>query len=49
MKYRIKDKETAKNIWEDEYLLSIEEKGSREKVYMKAAYFDTDDFILFSK
>jgi len=46
MKYRIKDKETAKNIWEDEYLLSIEEKGSREKVYMKAAYFDTDNFIL---
>lgn len=46
MKYRIKDKETATKIWEDEYLSSIEEKDSREKVYMKAAYFDTDDYIL---
>ena len=46
MKYSIKDKETSKNIWEDECLLSIEEKDSREKVYMKAAYFDTDDYIL---
>jgi Uncharacterized conserved protein len=46
MKYGIKDKETAKSIWEDEYLLSIEEKDSREKVYMKASYFDTDDYIL---
>lgn len=46
MKYGIKDKEIAKRIWEDEYLLSIEEKDSREKVYMKASYFDTDDYIL---
>lgn len=46
MKYGIGDKEIAKSIWEDEYLLSIEEKDSREKVYMKAAYFDTDDYIL---
>jgi inorganic triphosphatase YgiF len=46
MKYGIRDKETAKRIWEDEYLLSIEEKDSREKVYMKASYFDTDDYIL---
>lgn len=46
MKYGIKDKETAKLIWEDEYLQSIEEKDSREKIYMKASYFDTDDYIL---
>ncbi len=46
MKYAIKDKDTARSIWEDESLLGMEEKGSREKVYMKAAYFDTDDYIL---
>lgn len=46
MKYGIKDKEIARSIWEDEYLLSMEEKDSREKVYMKASYFDTDDYIL---
>lgn len=46
MKYGIGEKETAKSIWEDEYLTSIEEKDSREKVYMKASYFDTDDYIL---
>jgi triphosphatase len=49
MKYGIGDKETAKRIWEDEYLLSIEEKDSRERVYMKASYFDTDDYILSKK
>jgi triphosphatase len=46
MKYGIGDKEIANGIWEDEYLLSIEEKDSREKIYMKASYFDTDDYIL---
>ncbi len=49
MKYGIKDKETAKSIWKDEYLQSIEEKDSREKIYMKASYFDTDDYILSKK
>ena len=37
MKYGIGDKEIAKSIWEDEYLLSMEEKDSRERVYMKAS------------
>ena len=46
MKYGIGDKEIAKSIWEDEYLLSMEEKDSRERLYMKASYFDTDDYIL---
>ncbi|MDR3242565.1 MAG: CYTH domain-containing protein [Clostridiales Family XIII bacterium] len=35
--------EAAALIWEDEYIRSIEEKDSRERIYMKAAYFDTDD------
>ena len=46
MKYQIKDKELGLKIWEDDYLSSIEEKDSREKIYMKASYFDTDDYIL---
>ncbi|MBE6033120.1 CYTH domain-containing protein [Aminipila sp.] len=46
MKYGIEDKETAASIWDDEYLLSIEESDTREKILMKAAYFDTEDFIL---
>lgn len=46
MKYGIKDKDTAASIWNDEYLLSIEEADTREKVLMKAAYFDTEDFVL---
>lgn len=46
MKYTIDSKETADKIWEDEGLLLIAEENSREKVYMKAAYFDTEDRIL---
>lgn len=46
MKYGIGDKETAASIWDDEYLLSIEESDTREKILMKAAYFDTEDFVL---
>ncbi len=46
MKYGIESKDVAKRIWEDEYLAGIEEKDSRETLYMKAAYFDTDDSIL---
>jgi len=46
MKYGIGDKEIAQKIWEDDYLLGMEEKDSREKVYMKASYFDTEDYIL---
>lgn len=46
MKYGIGDKETAANIWDDEYLLSIEESDTREKVLMRASYFDTEDFVL---
>jgi inorganic triphosphatase YgiF len=46
MKYGIGDKEIAANIWDDEYLLSMEEAETREKIFMKASYFDTEDFIL---
>ncbi len=46
MKYRIKDKKQAEEIWEDDYLSSMEEPNTREKLLMKAVYFDTDDFIL---
>lgn len=46
LKYVIGDKETANSIWEDEYLLSIAEKDTRDKLYLKASYFDTDDYIL---
>lgn len=45
-KYIIPDKETADRLWEDKYLASMEESGSRETVYMKGAYFDTEDSLL---
>ncbi len=45
-KYMIPDKETADRLWEDRYLASMEESGSRETVYMKGAYFDTEDSLL---
>lgn len=46
MKYGIADKDVAESIWTDEYLMTIEEENTREKVFMKAAYFDTEDLIL---
>ncbi|MCL2026828.1 MAG: CYTH domain-containing protein, partial [Leptospirales bacterium] len=46
LKYAIPDKNIAEKIWQDSYLLEIEESGSREKLTLKAAYFDTEDGIL---
>lgn len=46
MKYALKDKSLADAIWEDEQLGGIADADSRETLYMKAAYFDTDDYIL---
>lgn len=46
MKYGIGDKNIAESIWEDTELSIIGDEESREKIYMKAAYFDTDDYIL---
>lgn len=46
LKYAINSKETAARIWEDEELKKMEEPQTRETVFMKATYFDTDDFAL---
>lgn len=46
VKYLIPDKETADRLWEDKYLASMEEAGTRETLYMKSAYFDTEDGVL---
>jgi len=46
VKYSIKDEATADKIWDDEMFLDCEEADSREKLHMKAAYFDTDDYVL---
>ncbi len=46
MKYAIASSEIADRIWQDEDLVKIEEEGSREEILMKAAYFDTDDYVL---
>lgn len=46
LKYAINSKEIAQQIWEDEELKKIEEPQTRETVFMKATYFDTDDLDL---
>lgn len=46
MKYTIKDKACADALWEDPYLAGIADAESKETVFMKSAYFDTEDFIL---
>lgn len=46
LKYAVPDKETMEKIWDDEYVSEIEEEGSRASILMKAAYFDTEDYIL---
>ena len=46
LKYAIDSKETAARIWEDEDLKKMEEPQTRQTVFMKATYFDTDDFDL---
>ena len=46
MKYAIENKDVAEAIWDDEYLNGIGDPASREAVYMKSAYFDTEEGIL---
>jgi triphosphatase len=46
LKYRIKDREMADALWDDECLLAIADPSSREKLVMKAVYFDTEDHVL---
>lgn len=46
MKYSIADKEVADALWNDDYIEKICDSSSRETVYMKSAYFDTDENVL---
>jgi triphosphatase len=46
LKYKLHDKKLLTIIPSDEYLTSIEEKGTREQVFMKSAYFDTETYVL---
>jgi len=46
MKYRIESREVADAIWDDDCLMSIADLSFREKLVMKAVYFDTEDRIL---
>lgn len=46
MKFKIPDKACADQIWEDPYLSEAADAESRETVYMKSAYFDTEDAVL---
>lgn len=46
MKYAISNEAVADDIWNDPWLKSIEESDTREKIFMKASYFDTEDYIL---
>jgi len=46
LKYAIPDKDVADRIWQDASLTEMEEADSREKLMLKAAYFDTEDSIL---
>jgi inorganic triphosphatase YgiF len=46
LKYNVESKEQMNLLMEDAFLRSMEEKDSRASIFMKAAYFDTADFIL---
>lgn len=46
MKYRIASREIADAIWDDDLLMSLSDLSSREKLIMKAVYFDTEDRVL---
>jgi triphosphatase len=46
LKYAISSDEIAKQLWEDETLKQYEEPFTRETVFMKAIYFDTEDYTL---
>ena len=46
MKYRIESRDIADAIWDDDSLMSVADLSTREKLVMKAVYFDTEDRIL---
>lgn len=46
LKYKIESNVQMDTIWNDEFIASMEEKGSREELLIKAVYFDTEDYLL---
>jgi inorganic triphosphatase YgiF len=46
LKYNVPSKEVMDAIFNDAYLFGIEEESPREKIFFKAAYFDTKDHVL---
>ncbi|MDR1067780.1 MAG: CYTH domain-containing protein [Clostridiales Family XIII bacterium] len=46
LKYKIASREQMDMIWSDDLFESIEEKDSRGRLSIKAAYFDTEDMLL---
>ena len=46
LKYKLHDKKLLTMIPNDDYLVGSEEKGTREQLIMKAAYFETEDYVL---
>lgn len=46
LKYNIESKEQMEEIWNDDFLRTIEVPDSRQEIFMKAAYFDTDELLL---
>ena len=43
MKYAVPDKAACEAIWEDDLVTQFADPSSREKMVMKAVYFDTED------
>jgi inorganic triphosphatase YgiF len=46
LKYKIESAAQMNQIWEDDFFRDMEEKSTRTQIFMKAAYFDTEDHIL---
>lgn len=46
LKYMVPSKEVMDEVFNDAYLFAIEEENTREKVFFKAAYFDTKNHVL---
>lgn len=46
LKYLVPNKEVMDSIYDDAYLFSVEEEGTRERLFFKASYFDTEDRAL---
>ncbi|MDD2216980.1 MAG: CYTH domain-containing protein [Eubacteriales bacterium] len=46
IKYSIIGHKIGDKLWQDEILANMEDENSREQLFMKSAYFDTDDYVL---